>query len=271
MLPLPSGIVNGIEKKVIIATFSHERSPIFSKTIEFQGGVVYEFPLLKLSLASDLSDFDWCAKRLNFFDLVIFSSPNMVKKFFERLEQINVKPSLLDDCYVLSIGAETTKALNRLGVSVDISPAKFTSDQAVKVLRKIKKRWNIFIPCSDKSLWRNSSRFEKTKFNVYTPVLYTNEMNVPDDPDLIARVIDQDFDCVVFTSPSGVDYLSQICSSVPISNLLSGKVVGSIGPTTTEACRRHGITVSLEPRKHLITSLMWSIISHFNAEKRRYM
>lgn len=267
MKTIHSGVDAGINNKVIVATFPCERSPIFYKTISFYGGIVYELPLLKLSLAKDLSEFDRHAKKLNSFDLVIFSSPNMVKKFFERLENIGVKPSLLDDCYVLSIGAETTKVLNRLGVSVDISPSKFTSDQAVKLLRKIKKRWKILIPCSDKSLWRNSTRFEKTKFNVYTPIMYTNEMNEPDDPKLIARVFDQHFDCIVFTSPTGVDYLSRICTSVPISNLLSGKVVGSIGPTTTEACRRYGITVSLEPRKHVITSLMWSVISHFNAEK----
>ncbi len=266
----PSAIQSGVKDKIIVATFPRERSPIFYKTVEFYGGTVYEFPLLKLSHAKDLSEFDRYIKKLNSFHLVIFSSPNMAKIFFERLQQVAVRPSILDRCYVLSIGAETTKVLKKSGVNVDASPRQFTSDQAVKLLRKIKKRWKVLIPCSDKSLWHKSNKFENKRFKVYRPVLYTNQVNHPEDPALVARVFERNFDCIVFTSPSGVVHLSQIYPSVPVSHLLSGKVVSSIGPTTTEACRRHGVIVNVEPQKHTIASLMWSTISHFDAEKRQY-
>lgn len=261
----PKSINSGINNKVIIATFPYERSPIFTKTIGYHGGVVYELPLLNLSLAKDLCEFDWCAKKLDSFDVVIFSSPNMAKIFFARLEQISVKHTRLDSCYVVTIGAETKRVLNTFGVKVDLCPRLFTSERVVELLSKFKKGSKVLIPCSNKSIWHNSDRFCGTDFRVYTPVLYVNEMNQLYDPQLLERVSQQLFDCMVFTSPSAVEYLSQIYSPVPISSLLTGKVVASIGPTTSEACRQNDVIVSLEPRQSTITSLMWSILFYFES------
>lgn len=253
----------GIKDKVIVSTFGYGRSPIFTKTINYYGGIVCPLPLLKLSLARNLTEFDRCVRKLAMFDVVIFSSPTMVDLFFLRFDQLALKRSSLDDCYVLSIGSETTRALNRHGVDVDASPRKFTSDKLVEMLKQINKVWKVLIPCSDRSLWQRKDLFSGTKFKVFRPTLYCNEMAEIDSQQTVNKIINKDFDGIALTSPSAVEYLSILCSGTPLASLLSQKVVASIGPTTSAACRAMGVNVTLEPRKNTIASLMWMLIFHF--------
>jgi uroporphyrinogen-III synthase len=257
------GRLGGMADKTIVSTFGYERSPVFTKTIQYYGGTVRHLPLLTLSLAEDLTEFDWCAKRIVKFDVVIFSSPNMVEKFFLRFDQLGLKRSWLDTCYVLSIGSETTKMLNRHCIEADGTPSQFTADRLAEMLKKNKKNWKVLIPCSDRSLWRRKNLFADTRFKVYMPTLYVNEMAETEHSEQVSTIFSNPFDGIVFTSPSGVEYLSRLYTSGSLANLLSQKVVASIGPTTSAACRDHGVSVTLEPRKHTITSLMWMLISHF--------
>ncbi len=68
-------------------------------------------------------------------------------------------------------------------------------------------------------------------------------------------------DVVLFTASSTVQNL---CAHVPdAARLLSGVVVATIGPITSEACARAGITVTVEASPYTVPSLLAAIERHF--------
>lgn len=251
---------------VIVTTFDYERSPIFFKTLNDHGFLVQSIPALSLSMSDDLDDFDACVKKLHKFDLVVFSSPTVVKYFFLRLTQLGVKPTRLDSCSLVAIGSATAKVLRQRGFSPDFTPREFTSNSFITALNKLNRRWKVLIPCSNKSLWHTKNN-SLVGCKVNAPVLYNNETPTFSERQSFFDLLRNDFDVIAFTSPSTIENLSIIYDQTPIPEILNNKLVACIGPTTAKACFDRGICVSIQPREYTITSLMWSIIYHLNTRK----
>ncbi|MGH7858254.1 MAG: uroporphyrinogen-III synthase [Candidatus Binatia bacterium] len=75
---------------------------------------------------------------------------------------------------------------------------------------------------------------------------------LPDDVrplrEAIRRILEGDVDVALFTSATQVEHLFRVAGeSVPLAASLSRMMVASIGPVCTEALRRHGVAVDLEP------------------------
>lgn len=255
-----------MKSNLIITTFDFDRSPIFFKTLEYKGFVLQSIPILSLSMCENLTDFDECAKKLRSFGIVIFSSPTMVRYFFSRLLQLEIKPTKLDSCKLIAVGSATAKALRLHGFSPDFVPQEFTSSCLIKTLLKINGRIKILIPCSNRSLWH----VEKDVANlsrISTPVLYTNGTPLSEDTQKIVDVFNKGFEGIVFTCPSSIKNLSTIYGDIQVAEILKEKVVACIGPTTSKACVDRGIDVTIQPGKYTYTSLMWSVINHFGARE----
>lgn len=251
--------------KTILTTFDYARSPIFFKTLEHYGFSTKALPVLSLSLYEDLNGFDTAVRKLHSFDLVVFSSPTVVKFFFLRLLQLRIAPTTLDNCRLIAIGPSTAKALRQQGFSPDFIPREFTSNCLVSSLSKLKKDQRILIPCSDKSLW-HSVITSTIGCKVSTPILYSNRVPNIEWTDQFIDSLTNEFSGIVFTSPSTVEHLSDLSDKLPIEEILNDKVVACIGPTTSKACRERNIKVTIQPKKYTITDLMWSVIHHYNAQ-----
>lgn len=253
---------------VIVTTFDYERSPVFFNTLDEHGFTVKSMPVLSLSLNEDLGEFDKCIQKLHKYNLVVFSSPAVVMYFFMRLKQLGMECTKLDKCLLVAIGSETAKALRQRGVTPEFVPREFTSNSLIAMLNKLNGRWNILIPCSNKSLWHEKNNFP-SGCKVSTPVLYNNNKPIPGEHQFDFNLLENEFDVIAFTSPSTIENLAAIYDQVSIAEVLENKVVACIGPTTAKACADRGIPVTIQPRKYTITSLMWSIIYHLQACKSR--
>ena len=71
-------------------------------------------------------------------------------------------------------------------------------------------------------------------------------------------------DWVIFASPSAVENLVSILGSEPLSKVR----IASIGPITSQAIRKHGLAVAIEPDEHTIPGLVRALIAAHGADLR---
>jgi uroporphyrinogen-III synthase len=76
-------------------------------------------------------------------------------------------------------------------------------------------------------------------------------------------LLERHIDAVTFTSPSAVRAFALIFGEDQASDLLTHTVVASIGPATSQAVRRLGVTVTVEPAMHTAPALADALADHF--------
>jgi uroporphyrinogen-III synthase len=81
--------------------------------------------------------------------------------------------------------------------------------------------------------------------------------------DIYRMLLERRIDAVTFTSPSAVRAFAAIFGEEQASDLLAHTVVASIGPVTSQAVRRLGVTAAVEPAEHTATALIEALAEHF--------
>jgi uroporphyrinogen III methyltransferase/synthase len=165
----------------------------------FLKGNYFHLPMLKIVPLDSYADFDRNLRKIYDFNWVVFTSRYSVQYFFQRLGQIGSDARLLQDIKIAAIGASTAGRLKDFGIIADLIPKVESSKGLLAALKRIDlKDKKIFLPHSDISDKGVSHGLQKFGAKVTSCVAYKNVAltNLP-DLDL------QEFDEIIFTSPSG--------------------------------------------------------------------
>jgi uroporphyrinogen-III synthase len=158
---------------------------------------------------------------------LLFTSKNSVHFFLNEL-------CPLPHQKIIAIGKITARTLSEKQFSPSIIPEKETQEGLIARLEMEDMRdWNVFYPRSSKARPNLFNYFLKkgifcTAWDLYDPIFQKLEPV----PSL------EDFDAVVFTSPSTVEGFFRIFSRLTIAAIASG-------PITAEALRKYFKTFSL--------------------------
>jgi len=87
-------------------------------------GTIVHRPLVKCVALDDYSHLDKLIKRLEKYDWLIFTSPNGVRFFFERLRLVGLDARGLCKIKVAAIGKTTAGELSACGISADLVPTE---------------------------------------------------------------------------------------------------------------------------------------------------
>lgn len=171
-------------------------------------------------------------------DAWIFTSKKAVKA---------VSPAILDfelPRHIFAVGAKTGEKLEELGLKVSI-PEEYTAKALAAMMQQLELQ-NVVYFCGNLKAanWNRllGDEVNLTSIEVYNTKLTSHKMSDLDD-----------FDGVVFMSPSAVESFSE-------QNTISNEMqVFCIGPTTGEAAQEAGINNTIIPEYSTIDSLMESI------------
>jgi len=90
---------------------------------------------------------------------------------------------------------------------------------------------------------------------------------LPDtDPDVYGLLLEGKIDVVTFTSPSAARSFVRIIGPDQAIDLLKNTVVAVIGPSTADAARQLGLTVTIQPSKYTIPALVDAIVGHYGSK-----
>ncbi len=249
--------------KKIVVTRAREQASGFVDVLTDLGADVLEFPTIKIIPPESYEEVDKAVAEIGTYDWLIFTSPNAVKCFLERLKTLKKDIRDLKGIKICAIGPETSKNVSDLGICVDFVPAEYRAEAIIDGLNKIgisgKK---ILIPRAKEAreILPDSLKEAGASVNV-VPIYQT--VKGDNNIDIKSALENKEVDIVTFTSSSTVDNFVSMVEEAGCYSELDGVKVASIGPITGETVKKHGLKTDIMPTDYTIPALTQAILDHF--------
>lgn len=188
----------------------------------------------------------WMDKLPDKADAWIFTSKKAVKAVSPKIPELKIPD------HIFAVGAKTAEKLEELGLEVSF-PEEYNALALAEMMKKLDLKKVVHfcgnLKAADLGKLLGES-VEVVNIEVYHTVLTHHKMD-----DL------NDFDAVVFMSPSAVESFSEQ------NSVSEDQQVFCIGPTTEEAAREFGMKNSITPEYFTLESLMESISQFYNLRR----
>ncbi len=256
-----------LKNKIIVLTRSPEQASQSSAIFEKLGANVLLFPTIKIIPPKSWEEFDKSVKRLREFDYIIFTSPNAVKMFCRRCQELRVEADF-QLIKVAAVGKITESLCIENNIPVHIIPYKFTSKGIIKKLKEIDisgKRF--FIPKS--AITRDELKLGIEKIggivhaaDVYDVAIFEKE----EIKENIEELSKQKPDVYIFTSPSTFENFSKIIGLNKPVEFFLGSYVATIGPTTKSAIEKREVKVDIMPEEHSMDAMAKALVNFYQTK-----
>lgn len=249
-----------LHKKTIISTRPSGRSSELKNLFEQNGGKLLELPMIEIAATSiseqerailgDLSQFEW----------IIFTSVNGVKYLFEHIEQ------LPKESKVISIGSRTTAELEQHNINVSYQNSGNTSIELLNQLKQVIPQdgnQNMLLITGNLATNRLKEGLHKAgtmkRVDVYKTIAPQRY-----DSAIVQQINQNNFDMIIFTSPSGVKHFIEKFSTTINCNTMPSCCIGNI---TATALKQRGINPTLVAPKATPEAIYNCIEKYFRKEQ----
>jgi uroporphyrinogen III methyltransferase/synthase len=196
---------------------------------------------------------DWC----------VFTSTNAVEVFANRLDALDVDPSQLAAMRVAAVGRMTAAAVADAGLTLTLIPESATADALAAALRQgMRAGARILYPRSamGRDVLLNELRAAGCDVLVIDVYRTLSEPNI--DQRVVDRVRRGEVDVITFASPSSVQHFIALLGSDCVD--LNGIPVVCAGPTTAQAAREAGLSVTAVSESPDATAMSRAIASFWS-------
>lgn len=254
--------------KTIVVTRSVEDSGDSCEKFKNLGANVISFPTIDIIPPDDWYYFDKNLKKLNNFDLLIFTSANTVKMFIKRCTDLKINADY-KNLKVAVIGGKTALECVKHNIAVDILPEEFSSEGLLFELLKYElKGKNVFIPGSALAREELPNSLMEKGANVITAPVYN--LSIPSE-EVLTKSVDElknnKPDLFIFTSPSTFRNFLQIMNIFNPQNYFNGTDVAAIGPVTKAELEKYNVHVNIFPDKFTMADLVQSVIEYYTIKE----
>ncbi|UCG52897.1 MAG: uroporphyrinogen-III C-methyltransferase [Candidatus Latescibacterota bacterium] len=245
----------------IMVTRPGDQSLTLYRNLRELGAEVLAYPTI--ATAEDFRADDWDALRRITVDerWVVFTSENGVRYFLKQWHATIGDIRDLKDWRIAAVGDGTARALNAAHLNPDFVPAEGSTAalarQMVENLQLdkatvVRVRGNLGGDHVERTL-------KKTGATVIPLPVYrtfTVRWSAAAKEKLFANLPD----VIVFTSGAAADGLADNLDQGELEELVTGAVVASIGTSTSNVIRTHGISVDLESKEHTMASIVNELV-----------
>jgi uroporphyrinogen III methyltransferase / synthase len=238
--------------KRIVVTRAREQASELKRLFEESGATVIQFPTIEIAPPESYESLDQAVDER--FDWLVFTSTNGVSAFFERLFAKGEDVRALAGTRIACVGETTASSLRARGIVPDLVPDKFMSTALIPHFDADLHRVRIAVIRAAEGRDEFIDEMRNRGAEVHLAVAYRT---IP-----VAANADElhDIDVVTFTSASTVD---NFFATAPA---LNHALLVSIGPTTSDALRKHGRQPDIEASTASIQALHDAVV---HAEARR--
>jgi len=266
--------INWFEKKplfgknIIITRASEQSSDLRDKLYSY-GANIIELPTIKTVPVKSWGKVDSSIKNISKYDLVIFTSVNGVKYFFERIFKNNLDSRIFKKTTIITIGEKTSTELRKNGLISDLTPNKYTAEGLISSLKSNNlKNKRVLIPRA--KIARDLLPETLSKLKAKVTVLDCYETVLPRTnkifkKELINKLKSNEIDLITFTSSSTFTNLKKMLGKDVIH--LNNTLISSIGPITSMTIADYGFKTDIQAKKHTIEGLIDGILNYFSAVK----
>ena len=268
-------ILNWFEKrplfgKTIAVTRSRLQASQLVRELRVLGADVLETPTIDIKPPENWDELDRAARGVSSYDWIIFTSPNGVRFFFERMRNAGFDTRKLAAAKIASIGPATSEELQNHGINPDYQPLKYVSESIFQGLKDIENLdgKKILMPRSELAR-ENLADFLRDNGALVDDI--PAYRNVPADFDVDSfksLIADGKVDAITFTSSSTVDFFVERMSGEFINRNIRNINAASIGPITSETLKTHGIQPVIEADEFTIPGLVKKILEYYSSQHR---
>lgn len=242
-------------KKILI--LRPERGDNLSKMLITKGGEVIKFPIISIVPYND-PNLPYVLERINTYDWIVFLSPNGVKLFFEKLNDIR-------DLYgpkIAVIGEKTKEKVLKFKTSVGLIPKIYTQEALLDVFLKLDiKGKKIVVIKSKRGRDILIKGLVENKALVETLILYDVKTTTKDPSYIKDKLLNGNIDVICFTSPSCVASFLKLIEK----GYVKGVKIASIGPITSKALVENGLPPSITAETFTSEGLVSAICKHYGS------
>lgn len=249
--------------KTVLVTRARVQASALTERLEALGARCIEAPVIRMRPPESYAPLDAAIKALGGYDWVVFTSPNGVQAFFERLAAAGADARRFGAAKVAAIGAATAAALAARGIRADIVPAEFRAEGVVVALSgEIAPGMRVLIARAKEARELLPDKLRQMGATVDVVAAYETVLGEADGEALRASLEDGEIDLVTFTSSSTVKNLVQLVGAKAVQKVRTA----CIGPVTGNTCLEHGIAPEILARTYTIDGLVTAVVEAFVGE-----
>lgn len=225
--------------KKILVTRPKERSGQLSDKLREQGAKVVEFPCIETVKIPENEEFLEAMAEISDYDYMVFTSPNGVEKFFQKLKDNQLDIRTLHGLKLAAVGQQTRKLLEDRGLLVDYMPEVYDSVHlGAGLAKEIPRGKKVLLVRGRIATSILPEALEQAGIAYKNLVVYDTFYKNPMEDFLEDQMEDMDY--AVFSSASTVEGFVR---ALPMD--FSKVHAICIGGMTAEAARKYGMRVEI--------------------------
>lgn len=251
--------------KRIILTRAKEAGD-WADDLEHRGAEVIHLPAIRIAPPQDYTSLDYAITRLAQYHWVVFSSPNGVQAFWQRLREHGKDARALAGCKIAVVGPATGRALAGYGLVADTVPKQYRASYLADAIgkRTLRGKRVLLVRAQEGSVeFLEQAQALGARVDLaiaYRTIPASRPKRFPIDftqgsPDL-----------VVFASGSAVEGFWSMLRREE-RQLMRGAPVACIGPVTAAVAEKRGFHVVVLARQSTATSLLEALDEYFLGEE----
>jgi uroporphyrinogen-III synthase len=250
--------------KRIAITRPSEQAAALADRLEALGARVALLAAIRIAPIENPAPLDAAIGQLSSYDWLIFTSVNGVRAFAERLAATGHDWADRGLARVAAIGPATAQALERAGVSVNLTPDEYIAEGILDGLGLVAGQ-RMLLARADIARRSLADGLRLRGAEVDEVAAYRT-IAQPVAPDLLQRILDDDrIDAITFTSSSTVRGLLDGLAAMgrDPGEALRGVALAAIGPITATTLREHGLTPAFVAEEYTIPGLTSALVAYF--------
>jgi uroporphyrinogen-III synthase len=242
--------------RVVVTRAAHQAEEL-AAPLRANGFTVLLAPMIGIAPPADPEPLSRAAQDCNVYDWIVFTSANAVNALASAGAKVSVP--------VATVGPATKKAAEEQGWHVELTPESYVAESLIEAFAKYDlSNRRILIPAA--AVTRDVVPTALRLRGAHVDVVEAYRNLPPNEAAARAREVFREPypDWVIFASASAVENSVAILGSEPLSKVR----IASIGPITSQAVRKHGLAVAIEPGEHTISGLVRALIAAHRADLR---
>jgi uroporphyrinogen III methyltransferase/synthase len=243
----------------IVVTRAREQASELKRLLEDSGAQVLQFPTIEIARPQSLDSLDRAIDER--YDWLVFTSPNGVASFFERLFAKGKDVRALAGTNIAAVGQTTAADLRARGIAPDLVPERFISTELLPLLAADQRGIRTAVVRAEEGRDELIDELRRRGGTVDLAVAYRTVAADVDLDALRALITSDAIDVVTFTSASTVEHFFAKLTDDERARVLRRARLASIGETTSAAIREHGREADIVAKNATIRDLHDAIVN----------
>ncbi len=236
--------MKSLKNRTIISTRPISREDNIKDYLSDKGANVIDFPMIEISSAIINDNIKNALINIKSFQWIVFTSKNGVDFFFRTLKKLKISAYNVNSIKIAAIGEKTAQEVKSNGMTSYFISSGNTSEEMVKELanKQIKKGDKVLLVLGELAKSTLETGLSKiadlTRIDIYKTLDTRNHSK-----DIIERIKKDNYDMIIFTSPSGVNNFLKLINKDSLK-------IACIGQTTEKEILRYNqkpLLVSTKP------------------------